>query len=178
MSFSAFDHMIGQIEGGAQKLPPLDQWDPPLSGAMDMRIASDGRWFHEGQEIHREQLVKAFASILRYEPDNGFVLLTPVEKWIIEVDQCPFIAIDVEVEVDKAEKQIVWLRTNVDEVIKIDAEHPFYMKHLPSGEIPVVRLRPGIEVKLNRACYYYLADLAVESDGSYHFFSDGECFAF
>ncbi|ROS00018.1 hypothetical protein EDC56_2652 [Sinobacterium caligoides] len=171
MLSKGFEKIVQQIDGSVQSLPPLDKWHPELSGEMDMRIDSLGRWFHEGEEIKREGLVRLFASILRYEEENGFVLVTPVEKWKIVVEQCPFIAIDIEVE--KSPSQVVWVRTNVNEVFKIDGDHPFSMRVVGSEKIPVVKLRDGIDVKLNRACYYHLADIAEESDDVFSFVSAG-----
>jgi hypothetical protein len=170
MSLSAFDQLLSQMDGEQQSLPPLDKWQPELSGVMDMRINTDGRWIHEGDEIKRHKLVKLFASILRFEVDNGFVLVTPVEKWKILVDGAPFIGIDVEVETQGG--QVVWLRTNVDEVIKVDTEHPLRFEE----GVPLVRIRQGIDVRLNRACYYHLADFAVEKHGQYILRSAGHDF--
>ena len=81
---------------GAQKHPPVHLWHPPLSGDMDMRIQRDGQWINEGRPILREPLVKLFASILRREGDEYF-LVTPVEKWRISVEDAPFNAVALEV---------------------------------------------------------------------------------
>ena len=45
-----------------RKLPPVDQWDPQNVDDSHMRIAADGRWFHEGSEITRPAMVRASAS--------------------------------------------------------------------------------------------------------------------
>ncbi|CAH0990335.1 hypothetical protein SIN8267_00427 [Sinobacterium norvegicum] len=173
MALTALDQLLTQVDGEQQSLPPLDQWNPELSGDMDMRIDKDGRWFHEGGEIERHKLVKLFASILRFEADHGFVLVTPVEKWKIAVAAAPFVGIDVEVEVETEGEQVVWLRTNVDEIVRIDCDHPLRFEQ----GVPLVQLRKGVDVRLNRACYYHLAEFAYEEKGEFYLRSAGQQFA-
>ncbi|HWN82595.1 MAG TPA: DUF1285 domain-containing protein [Candidatus Udaeobacter sp.] len=81
-----------------RKLPPVECWDPPHCGDSRMRIARDGTWFHEGSPIGRPAMVRLFSSILRREADGGFVLVTPVEKLAIEVEDAPFNAVEVQTE--------------------------------------------------------------------------------
>jgi hypothetical protein len=59
-----------------------------------MRIAADGTWFYCGSPIGRLPLVQLFASVLRKETDR-YVLITPVEKVGIKVDDAPFLAIEM-----------------------------------------------------------------------------------
>ena len=79
----------------AQKrgLPPVHLWNPPHCGDLDMRIARDGTWFYMGTPIGRPELVKLFSTILRKDGDD-YVLVTPVEKVGITVDDAPFVAVD------------------------------------------------------------------------------------
>ena len=67
-----------------------------------MRIAADGTWFYCGSPIGRAPLVQLFASIMRKEGDR-YVLVTPVEKVGIKVDDAPFLAIEMHVE-DEADE--------------------------------------------------------------------------
>ena len=85
------ERMLAQLGSGQR--PPLELWQPPLSGDIDIRIDADGQWYHDGGLIERFKLVKLFASIMRYEADIGFVLVTPVEKGKIRVEDAPFIAV-------------------------------------------------------------------------------------
>ena len=73
--------------------PPVHLWNPPYCGEMDMRIARDGTWFHEGTPIGRAPMVRLFASILKLE-DGRYYLVTPVEKVGIRVADVPFIAVE------------------------------------------------------------------------------------
>ena len=83
-------------QGGEGKgLPPVHLWNPPNCGDIDIRIARDGTWFHEGTPIGRAPLVRLFSTILRKDPD-GYWLVTPVEKMRITVEDAPFIAIRVD----------------------------------------------------------------------------------
>ena len=106
-----------------KSLPPVHLWNPPLSGEMDMRIAADGSWFYQGSKIERQPMVKLFSTILKKESGNYF-LITPVEKFRIQVDDAPFIAI----EVDKvaSDTQTLLFRTNVDDEVIADQEHKNY----------------------------------------------------
>lgn len=94
---SSLDALTARLEAAAQgRKPPVDQWNPSYRGQIDMRIARDGRWFHEGGEIKRQALVALFASILRRDEDAHW-LVTPAEMLRITVDDTPFLAVDIEV---------------------------------------------------------------------------------
>ena len=67
------------VTGEGRGLPPVHLWNPPNCGDIDIRIARDGLWFHEGTPIGRAPLVRLFSTILRRDPD-GYWLVTPVEK--------------------------------------------------------------------------------------------------
>ena len=62
-----------------------------------MRIAADGTWFYNGTPIGRPALVKLFASILRKDPER-YVLVTPVERVGIAVEDAPFQAVEMAVD--------------------------------------------------------------------------------
>ena len=59
--------------------------------SYDIRIASNGDWYHEGSKIKRFELVKLFASALHYKEDKKYWLITPKEEGVIKVDDAPFI---------------------------------------------------------------------------------------
>src|ERR1022692_2491770 len=121
----------GGLEGIAAGLPrenkgppPVEQWNPPFCGDIDMRIAADGTWFYQKTPIGRPALVKLFASILKREGDKYF-LVTPVEKVGIIVEDVPFLA--VELAVEKAEQDVLRpvlrFRTNVDDWVEAGPGH-------------------------------------------------------
>src|SRR5918994_7066803 len=106
-----------------RKLPPVERWDPPYCGDSLMRIARDGTWFHEGRPITRPAMVRLFASILRREPDGGFVLVTPVEKLAIDVEDAPFVAVELKSDGGGRHAALAF-RLNTDDVVLAGPLHP------------------------------------------------------
>lgn len=146
--------------------PPVMEWTPELSGDIDIRIAADGRWFHEGEEIVRHELVKLFASILRREDDGFYYLVTPVEKWRISVVDLPLQIIDFERDDDQSSPRIV-VKTNVDTWFELGADHPLQMDVMTDGEQrPSVQLSNGLHGRVNRPSFYRLVDCAHEEGRS------------
>lgn len=155
--------LAAQLE--SKKLPPVDSWNPPLSGEMDMRIARDGTWYHEGQAIQRQSLVRLFSTILRRDEDGFYYLLTPVEKWRIQVDDAPFLAVLMEVEgVDK--EQCLHFQTNLGDTVVAGPEHLLRVDYQEVGgePSPYVHVRGWLEALLSRSVFLELAELAEERD--------------
>lgn len=144
----------------ARKLPPVEQWNPPHCGDSAMRIARDGTWFHEGSPIGRPAMVRLFASVLRREPDGSHVLVTPVEKLAIAVEDAPFIAIEVRSEGEGRDRRLAF-RLNTDEVVVAGRDHRLRIVEADDGPRPYLRVRGGLEARLNRSVYYELAELAL-----------------
>ncbi len=141
--------------------PPVEQWNPPFCGDIDMRIAADGTWFYQKTPIGRHALVKLFASVLKREEDKYF-LVTPVEKVGILVEDAPFLA--VEMRVDRDDEQILRFRTNMDEWIDAGPEHPMRFEPEPEtgGMKPYVHVRRGLWAKVTRALFYDLVEAGEE----------------
>jgi len=147
-----------QLDGG--RLPPVDKWNPPLSGDIDIRITRQGIWFHEGGEIKRQPLVKLFSSILKRE-NSEYFLVTPVEKWRIQVEDAPFFFTVLGVE-HRGDEQALVLTSSTDDVVIVSREHPLRVAvDAVSGEpSPYIRVRGGMEGLLSRSVYYQLADIS------------------
>lgn len=141
-------------------LPPVARWQPPLSGDLDMRIARDGTWYHEGEPIRRAPLVNLFASLLKREGDHHY-LVTPDEKWRIQVEDAPFWIIDVDAYRRDDQQALVFTTLTGDRVVA-GAENPLRVSSDPvSGEpAPYLRVRGGMEGRLARTVFYRLAALA------------------
>jgi hypothetical protein len=141
--------------------PPVEKWQPALSGDIDIRIDRSGDWHHEGGRIERQPLVNLFASILRREADGEYYLVTPVEKWRIQVDDTPLLAVDMEMGGEPAQQKIIF-RLNTGEIVLLDAEHPLTgLTDLDNTEPhPCIQLERGLSAKLTRALYYRLVDAA------------------
>src|SRR5687768_12793166 len=100
----------------AKKLPPVDKWNPANCGTSAMRIARDGTWFHEGSPIGRPAMVRLFSTILRREEDGSFVLVTPVEKLSIHVEDAPFVAVELKSE-GEGEGRSLAFRINTGDLV-------------------------------------------------------------
>lgn len=148
----------------AKKLPPVERWNPSHCGHSAMRIARDGTWFHEGKPIERAAMVRLFSTILRREPDGRFVLVTPAEKLDIEVEETPFLAVEVKSEGEGPER-ILAFRLNTGEMIVAGADRPIRIEDRPEGPHPLLSVRPGLDALLARSVYYELAEMALTEGG-------------
>jgi len=166
---------------GAKGPPPVHLWNPPFCGDLDMRIATDGTWYYQGTPIGRPALVRLFASVLKREHGKHF-LVTPVEKVGIVVDDAPFLAVEMQAE-DAAGGSILNFRTNVDDWVACNAEHPlrFEPEAGTGGLKPYLHVRRDLWAKVTRPLYYDLVDIGEERvvDGRAMFgvVSAGEFFA-
>ena len=154
-------------------LPPVENWHPNREGTSEMRIDAQGRWFHQGSEIKREALVRVFSTILRREGDRYF-LVTPVEKLSIEVEDAPFLVVGMDVR-GAGESQEIMFATHTDDLVIAGAEHPIRIAEGPEIR-PYIEVRAGLEALINRAVYYRLAELAVETPDGYGVWSSGKFF--
>lgn len=147
--------------------PPLEKWNPELSGDMDLLITRDGQWLHKGEPLAREAIVRLFSTILRREDDGEYYLLTPVEKWRIRVEDTPLLAHSLKVE-GEGDAQIVTLTTNVGETLEIGSEHPLEVGAYPGSEEPrpVIHVRHGLVARLVTAAYYDLTAQMIEQSES------------
>ncbi|RRV07924.1 DUF1285 domain-containing protein [Pseudomonas sp. v388] len=148
-------------------LPPVHLWNPAFCGDIDMRIARDGTWFYQGTPIGRKPMVRLFSTILRRDGDDYF-LVTPVEKVGIQVDDAPFVAVQLEVQ-GEGEAQILRFITNVDDQAEAGAEHPLRVSIDPRTQepSPYVHVRTNLEALIHRNVFYQMVELAVsrELDG-------------
>ena len=145
------------------KLPPVESWNPAHCGDSAMRIARDGTWFHEGSPIGRPAMVALFASILRREPDGSFVLVTPVEKLGIQVDDAPFVAVEMKAEGEGRDARLAF-RLNTGDLVTASGEHPLRFEEREDGPRPYLHVRGGLEALVARPVYYDLAAMALAND--------------
>src|SRR3954469_25680180 len=106
-----------------RRLPPVDKWNPERCGHSGMRIARDGTWYHEGEPIRREAMVRLFSTVLRREPDGRHVLVTPVEKLDIEVECTAFRAVEMQSEGEARGRRIAFRLDSGDAVV-LGPNHP------------------------------------------------------
>lgn len=145
--------------GGRRAPPPVHLWDPPFCGDLDLRIAADGSWHYLGTPIGRPAMVRLFASVLKREGGRYF-LVTPVEKVGIRVDDAPFLAVAMEAEGEGAARTLLF-RTNVDDVVRCDAEHPlrFEPEAGTDGIRPYIHVRRDLWALVTRALFLDLVAL-------------------
>lgn len=157
-------------------LPPVHLWNPDFSGDMDMRIARDGTWYHEGGAINRFALARLFSTILKREGDK-YYLVTPVEKVGITVEDAPFVAVGFEVEGEGPAHMLVF-ETNMEDRVLAGENNPIRVERDPeTGEpSPYVMVRDGLEALIDRKTFYRLIDLGVVEGDWFGLRSDGVFF--
>ena len=160
----------GGLEGIAAALPrakgppPVERWNPPFCGDLDMRIAADGTWYYQKTPIGRLPLVKLFASVLKKEGDKYF-LVTPVEKVGLTVDDAPFLAVEMTAARDDQDRQMLTFRTNVDDEVTAGPGHALrFEPEVTGGLKPYVHVRRDLWAKVTRALFYALVALGEERD--------------
>lgn len=145
-----------------KKLPPVEKWNPAHCGDSFMRIAADGTWYHEGSPIGREAMVRLFSTILRREPDGSYVLVTPVEKLAIEVEDAPFVAVELKSE-GQGDARSLAFRLNTGDLVIAGPDNPirFDAQRGEAGPRPYLAVRAGLEALIARPVFYELVDLAL-----------------
>jgi hypothetical protein len=157
-----------------RKLPPVEGWAPEKSGDSHMRIAADGTWFHEGGEIKREAMVRAFAGLLRRDEAGQHWLVTPFEKLTVEVEDAAFIAVDC-VRADDA----LAFRLNTDDIVIAGPDHALRIEGDAENPAAYLHARRGCEARLNRSTWAQLVEIALAEgaeDNDWLVASRGESF--
>lgn len=180
---SSPEHLARHISarGGKSGAAPQGPARELICGDIDIRIGRDGTWYYHGSPIGRKRLVKLFASVLKREPDGRYVLETPVEKGRIQVDDVPFVAVELTA-TGAGEELVLTLRTNLDEFVTVGADNPIRIAADPETghPLPYVHVRDGLEARISRPVYYELVELGMErrhgKDHLYGVWSEGEFF--
>ena len=162
---SGLEAITGALaRAGAKGPPPVERWNPPFCGDLDMRIAADGSWFYMKTPIGRPALVKLFASVLKREGDRYF-LVTPVEKCGITVDDAPFLAVELNIE-NGAEGRVLNFRTNVDDWVSCGPQHAlrFEPEAGTGGLKPYLHVRRDLWAKVTRTLFFDLVEIGEERE--------------
>ncbi len=168
--------------GGKSEAAPQGPARDLICGDIDMRIGRDGTWYYHGSPIGRKRLVKLFASVLKREANGQYVLETPVEKARIQVDDVPFVAVELTA-TGTGKELVLTLRTNLDEFVTVGADNPIRVAADPKTghPVPYVYIRDGLEARISRPVYYELVELGMErgrgKDHLYGVWSGGEFFS-
>jgi len=157
---------------------PVEKWNPPYCGDIGMKIRADGVWLYQGSPIGRMPLVKLFAGVLRKDADGRHYLVTPAEKVDVDVEDAPFLAVEMEVR-GSGHAQSLIFRTNVDDIVAAGPEHPlrFAVEASSGGLKPYLLVRGRLEALVTRALYYDLVELALDEGNGFGLWSGGAFFA-
>lgn len=155
--------LIANAAGAGKGLPPVERWEPPFCGDIDMEIRADGTWFYMGTPIGRAPLVRLFSTVLRKDADGQTYLVTPVEKVGIKVEDAHFIAVEMAAQ-DADAGRVLTFRTNVGDVIEAGEEHHlrFVIDSGNHGLKPYLHVRGRLEARLSRPLMYDLVALGEE----------------
>lgn len=167
-----FDELTALQAG--KRFPPVETWHPDRQGQIDIRIDRHGTWFHEGEPIRRKPLVRLFSTILRRDPD-GYCLVTPGERLLIEVEDAPFVAVDLEAKGRGPARQLLFV-TNVDDYVIADAEHPIRVAGTAEQPRPYLRVRNELDALISRPVYYRLVPMCEQDDAGWWLWSSGTRF--
>jgi len=156
---------------------PGDRPPAALLGDLQMRIDRDGRWHYQGSPITRLPLVKLFASVLRYEDDGAYWLVTPAERGRVEVEDVPFVAVAVRAEGAGRDQRLTF-RSNLDEEVPLDGAHPLRLSREPTSgaAIPYILIRDRLEARILRPVFYHLVELGEQIGEEFGVWSSGRFF--
>jgi hypothetical protein len=160
---AALSALLARAARAGRSAPPVERWNPPFCGDIDMEIRADGAWFYLGTPIGRMPLVQLFSSVLRKDEDGRTYLVTPVEKVGIRVADAPFIAVEMAV-AGAGEGQVLTFRTTVGDVVEAGPKHPlrFVEEEGTGGTKPYLLVRGRLEALVARSVMYELVALGEE----------------
>ena len=168
------DRLFRQLR--EKKLPPVDQWNPDISGEIDIHIKRNGDWYYQGSLIKRPAMVRLFSTVLRRDDDSYF-LVTPVEKLLVTVEDAPFTAISMDVLLDSGVQYLAFTNNVGDKTIAGKNNALFVVYDSKSDQPkPYIEVRNRLNALILRPVYYQLAEQIVERAGYYGVWSDGHYF--
>ena len=143
-------------------IPPVEKWNPPFCGDIDMHILRNGKWTYMGSEIKRPAMIKLFSNIIRLDDDGHYYLVTPVEKVRIKVDDVPFVAVSMNKIKDEGVNCLSFT-TNVQDEVTLSKENPIEIVISDNDEpSPYITIRKNLKALISRSVYYDLINMAEE----------------
>lgn len=158
-SSAGLEALISRAAHGVRGPAPVDRWNPPFCGDLDMEIRRDGTWFYLGTPIGRMPLVQLFSTVLRKDEDGKTYLVTPVERVCIRVEDAPFVAVEMNAAGEGA-GQVITFRTNVGDVVEAGPSNPlrFVDEEETGGLKPYLLVRGRLEALVARSVMYELVN--------------------
>ena len=156
-----FSDLLSESKKYSDTLPPIHQWQPELSGDIAIGIDREGRWFHDSVEIKRDSIITLFSKLLKLE-ESDYFLVSPNEKWRIQVDVAPLFVISASLEIRQGHQAIV-CQTLTGDTILIGRDNPLQMKQDVANEqtYPLLLVRDNISALISRATFYQLVDWSI-----------------
>jgi len=143
-------------------IPPVEKWNPPFCGDIDMHILRNGKWTYMGSEIKRPAMIKLFSNIIRLDDDGHYYLVTPVEKVRIKVDDVPFVAVSMK-KIKEEGVNCLSFTTNVQDEVILSKENPIEIVINDNDEpSPYITIRKNLKALISRSVYYDLINMAEE----------------
>lgn len=162
-NLDSLSQYLKDVQGSHKRsIPPLDQWHPKHCGAMNLKVLSNGEWWHEGQLIKRQKLIDLFSTVL-WKEDGKYYLKTPVEQIEIDVEDEPLFVNQVDL-VDIEGKSYLQLTTTTQDVVIVDEQHPIIMREYQGEFRPYVYVRFGLYAVIQRASFFHLVELGQLSE--------------
>ena len=162
INLKGIETVYGFSKSGKKGLPPVDKWDPPFCGDIDLKILRDGRWMYMGTEIKRPAMVRLFSTILRLDPDGEYYLVTPVEKVRIQVEDTPFLIVSMD-KLKKENKTSLIFYTSLQDKIILTKKNPISIEVNDKNEpSPYILVRNNLRGLISRSVYYELIEYAQE----------------
>ena len=166
--------LMAELEKVSRKTnPPVHLWQPEKEKKIDLVVRQSGVWEYEGSPITRVRLVRLFASVLRKE-GSDYYLVTPAEKCLIDVEDVPFEIVLMNV-LGEGKSRTISMTTNMGESFRIDENHPVTLRQYGSHTFPYVLVRNSMEGRINRNVYYQFGEFLEETERPG---SEGQAFCF
>jgi len=162
INLKGIETVYGFSKSGKKGLPPVDKWNPPFCGDIDLKILRDGRWMYMGTEIKRPAMVRLFSTILRLDSDGEYYLVTPVEKVRIQVEDAPFLIVSMD-KLKKENKTSLIFYTSLQDEIILTKKNPISIEVNDKNEpSPYILVRNNLRGLISRSVYYELIEYAQE----------------
>ena len=162
INLKGIETVYGFSKSGKKGLPPVDKWNPPFCGDIDLKILRDGRWMYMGTEIKRPAMVRLFSTILRWDSDSEYYLVTPVEKVRIQVEDAPFLIVSMD-KLKKENKTSLIFYTSLQDEIILTKKNPISIEVNDKNEpSPYILVRNNLRGLISRSVYYELIEYAQE----------------
>tara|TARA_B100001057_G_C22812860_1_gene936155 strand:+ start:787 stop:1362 length:576 start_codon:yes stop_codon:yes gene_type:complete len=162
INLKGIEAVYGFSKSSKKGLPPVDQWNPPFCGDIDLKILRSGKWFYMGTEIKRPAMVRLFSTILKLDKDGEYYLVTPVEKVRIQVEDAPFLIVSMK-KLQKNDIISLVFHTSLQDEIILTSKNPLIFEINEKDEpSPYILVRNNLRGLISRSVYYELIDNAEE----------------